>query len=89
MPKKVKPIAKEDVVSIDYNSAEVPQNVRVLKPMVYMDGPAYCVLLGPDPATGVFGCGDTLKEALEDWDVNYKTYVSEHGKSSSREENSK
>jgi hypothetical protein len=55
-------------VPVDYEAADIPPSVKEFKPAVFKDGPSFCVLLGPDPQTGVFGCGDTTDDALVDWD---------------------
>ena len=52
---------------LDYEGAEVPATVQLFKPVVYKDGTDYCCLMGPDPQIGVFGCGETPEEAVEDW----------------------
>jgi hypothetical protein len=33
---------------------------------------------GPDPLTGIFGCGDSPKEALWDWDGQLKEFIQSH-----------
>ena len=47
-----------------------------LKPNVFHDGNSFCVLYGKDPQSGVFGRGDSLEEALIDWDNSLKKAVS-------------
>ena len=62
-------------VNIDYSDPSLPNSVSFFKPLVVQDGKGYCVILGPDPQLGVFGCGDTPKEALLDWERNLKERV--------------
>lgn len=52
-------------IEIDYNRYD--QAVQKLKPRVYLDGPTFCCLSGPDPETGVFGSGNTLEAAIQSW----------------------
>lgn len=33
------------------------------------------MLLGPNPGEGVFGCGTTIKAALEDWNKQVKQRI--------------
>lgn len=61
-----------ETIPIDYEAADTPASVKEFKPALFKDGPAYCCILGPDPQTGVFGCGNSTKEALADWDRHLK-----------------
>lgn len=65
---------------IDFDDLELPLNARVLRPLVYKDEGSFCVVLGPNPQDGVFGCGNSIKEALMDWDVHLKQLLSENRK---------
>lgn len=60
---------------IDFTDPALPLSVRVLKPLLYKDGDSYCVVLGPDPQSGVFGCGRTANEALNDWSFHLKERI--------------
>jgi hypothetical protein len=68
-----------ETVSIDYNSGDVPSSAKEFKPAVYKDRSMFCCILGPNPETGVFGCGDTLHEALTDWDRHLQERIKEPG----------
>jgi hypothetical protein len=48
---------------------------QLLKPVVFKEGDSFCCLLGPDPQTGIFGCGPTPKQALSDWEEHLKEYL--------------
>ena len=61
-------VPEEMRVPLDYADEELPASVRVFKPVLFIDGDSFCCVLGPDPQAGVFGCGDTSKEALIDWE---------------------
>lgn len=65
---------------VDFDDLELPPNVRILRPLVYKDGDSFCVVLGPNPQDGVFGCGNTAKEALKDWDVHLQEYLGRNRK---------
>jgi hypothetical protein len=56
--------------TIDYYDVSLPLTVRVLKPLLYRDGDSFCVVLGPNPQEGVYGCGKTVNEALNDWNIH-------------------
>ena len=60
-------IATEKIVPIDYNAADLPVDIRELRPVVYQEEASYWCLLGPDPQRGIFGNGETVPDALEDW----------------------
>ena len=47
----------------------------LLKPIVYIDGKYYCVLLGTDPDSGVYGRGRTLNIAFENWHYSLKKHL--------------
>ncbi len=59
-------IPKEMVVS--YEASFLPKRARILHPIIFHDGNAFCCLLGPDPESGIFGCGGTKEDAVKDWD---------------------
>jgi hypothetical protein len=61
--------------NIDFSDTSLPYTVRVLKPLLYKDGDAYCVVLGPNPTEGVFGCGKSAIEAFNDWDIHLKERI--------------
>jgi hypothetical protein len=49
---------------------------EVLHPIVFKEGNMFCCLLGPNPQTGVMGCGDTAELALADWNEQLKEHLS-------------
>ncbi|MGN6491179.1 MAG: hypothetical protein ACTHLE_04225 [Agriterribacter sp.] len=59
-----------EVITVDYDSHDLPAVAKIFKPVIYKDGTAYCCLLGPDPQAGIFGCGETPKEAVIDWEAH-------------------
>jgi hypothetical protein len=63
-------IPEEMMIDYDYKHAD--KIVRVLHPAVWKEGDSYCCLLGPDPTTGIFGCGDTPEDATDNWQENLK-----------------
>lgn len=50
-----------------------------LRPVVFKEGNGYCCLLGPDPQTGVMGCGDTPEAAIADWDARLRVHLANAG----------
>jgi len=63
------------LVDVDYNDAGIPNSARAIRPQVFHDGDKYCGLFGKDPKTGVFGCGTTVMEALQDWDQQLQKFL--------------
>jgi hypothetical protein len=57
-------------VEVDCVWSRLPKSFYLLNPSVYKDGVTFCCLLGPNPAEGVFGCGDNPEEAIRDWDCH-------------------
>ena len=64
-------------VSVDYSDKLLPLSIRTLKPVLFQDGDSVCCLLGPDPQSGVFGCGESPKEAMADWDKHLKELITD------------
>lgn len=62
-------------VEINFDDSTLPETVRKLHPLVWHDGNAYCAVLGPDMQAGVFGCGETVDAALNDWDQHITDYL--------------
>ena len=60
-------IDQSAIVDLDYNASNIPSTVTEFKPVVFHDGDAYCCMLGSNPQEGVFGCGCSPQEAMEDW----------------------
>jgi len=72
-------VADEALVTYDCEAAGVPQPVKEFTPVIFTERDAYCVLLGPDPQVGVFGCGCTVDEAVSDWLEHYKDAAARPG----------
>ena len=68
-------IAAEKVVPIDFDSDELPLEVKELRPVVFKEEASYWCLLGPDPHQGIFGSGDSPMDALGDWLANLRQRV--------------
>jgi hypothetical protein len=47
---------------------DLPESVRLLRPVLWQEGDHYCCLLGADRQTGVFGTGKSPESAMLDWD---------------------
>lgn len=59
--------------------AEHTNAAQALRPVVYVEGDKYCCLLGPNPRDGVFGCGNTPDEALNNWEQHLKDRLQNPG----------
>ena len=56
---------------MDYDEEMHMQAMRpstCYKPKISMDGNQFCASVGPNPMEGVYGYGDTVKLAFEDFD---------------------
>jgi hypothetical protein len=60
------------LVNIDYDSPDTPESVKNTHPILYLQDPGYCCLLGPDPNSGIAGRGKTPKEAMTAYDRQYQ-----------------
>ena len=47
----------------------------LLKPVVFIEGEYYCVLLGQDQESGVFARGRTLEKAMDVWHEALKKHI--------------
>lgn len=65
-------------IPVDFDDPALPDSVKNLRPLVYQEGEDFCCVLGPDPQEGVFGCGPSVEEALNDWDAHVKDRVKYH-----------
>lgn len=60
------------LVSIDFDAEDTPASVKRTHPVLYVDGDGYSCLLGPDPASGIYGHGKAPKDALKDFDRHFQ-----------------
>lgn len=67
-------IDPEAVINVPLTGA-----AKELRPVVFKEGDSFCVLLGPDPQAGVFGCGSTPKQALSDWEDHLQEHLAGAG----------
>ncbi|MVT08493.1 hypothetical protein [Chitinophaga tropicalis] len=65
-------LEKEDV-HVDYTTENIPDSVKNFRPTVFRDGDEYCCILGTEEA--VVGTGNTVEEAMNDWDRAYQMKV--------------
>lgn len=63
---------EKETVRIDYTADGIPESVKNFRPTVFRDGDSYCCILGIDKETGVFSCGNSIEEALQEWDRAYQ-----------------
>jgi hypothetical protein len=64
-------INSDSIIDIEFDGV-----AKLLNPIVFKEGNSYCCILGADPQIGVFGCGDTPQDAVNDWDNNLKEHLS-------------
>lgn len=60
-------VAENQKVDFNYDNADVPEMVKILRPLVYKEGNTFSCLLGPDLKTGIYGGGNTAEEAVRKW----------------------
>ena len=70
MEKETFNIERYTPIEIDFTEEGYPAKARKLKPGIFQSGQRYYCLYGPDSDVGVFGSGETVLEALEDWEKN-------------------
>jgi hypothetical protein len=68
-----------EIVPVNYENEQLPRPVRDFRPAVWKDGDGYCCLLGPGPEQGIFGCGATPDQAMQDWTTNFRRRLAEAG----------
>lgn len=64
-----------EVIELDYKNQTHPRSIELFHPVVFRDGNTYCVLLGPNRETGVFGSGKTQEEAVIDWELQLREKI--------------
>lgn len=65
-------VDQQYVVKVDFTDGSFSREVKDLRPLIFKDKDIFCVVLGPDPQEGIFGCGTTVQNALEDWTNHLK-----------------
>lgn len=62
----------KEIVHIDYTREDIPASVKNFLPSIYRDGERYHCILGTDKDTGIFGSGNSIEEAIIEWDKSYQ-----------------
>jgi hypothetical protein len=67
----------DELVSVpfDFDTNEISEKTKKLKPQVFKDLDTYCAIYGPDPVVGIFGCGDTPLAAIKDWEKDLEERI--------------
>jgi len=60
-------VSEEQKVGFDFSRFRLPRYVGEFQPLLFKEGDSYCAVLGPNPQSGIFGCGATPEDALVDW----------------------
>jgi len=68
-------VKEEKKIFIDLNDADIPNSVRVFRPLLFKEENKFYCVLGPNLQEGVVGSGITIMEALLDWDKNVKKCI--------------
>jgi len=63
---------EKERIHVDYTIDGIPDSVKNFQPDVYRDGDQYYLILGDNNEGGVFGCGFSLQEAMQEWDKAYQ-----------------
>ncbi|HUH18187.1 hypothetical protein [Albibacterium sp.] len=62
-------------ITIDFEADNLPKTVKIFRPLLFNEGEGFRSVLGPDLQKGIVGYGDSLDEALLDWDKNLKERI--------------
>ena len=67
---------KTEIVAQEFICAahEMQRPCVLFKPAISIDGNQFCVLLGPNLHDGIAGFGDTLRDAMWDFDKNFAEF---------------
>ena len=60
------------ILQLNYDEAHLTESFKKVQPTVYRDGHAYCCISGGNPVDGIFGCGNSPEEAIENWDKAFE-----------------
>src|SRR5450755_1861194 len=71
----------ENLVPANYEDINFPPAFRAFKPIIFKESQLFCCLLGPNTRQGIYGFGQTPKDALTQWDEEFKKRVKTHEKS--------
>ncbi|WP_316743787.1 hypothetical protein [Pedobacter antarcticus] len=71
--KKVNP-DKAQIVDIEYEGA-----AKLLQPIVFKNGDQYSCVLGIDNQTCIYGSGDSIEQAIQEWDNNLQVHLESAG----------
>ncbi|WP_143053949.1 hypothetical protein [Parapedobacter koreensis] len=61
-------VAEDRIIQLNYEDKAVSLLIKELQPVVFQKNEGYCCVLGPDTQAGVAGYGDTIQEALANWE---------------------
>jgi hypothetical protein len=65
-------VDERNIISFNYSDIYLPESVRALKPTLFKVGDLFCCLLGPNPKSGIFGCGNTMRAAVYSWNLHFQ-----------------
>jgi hypothetical protein len=68
-------VPEEKKLLIDFDNNDLPEAVRIFQPLVFREGKSVFCVLGPNQEEGIFGAGQTINEALADWESNFKNRI--------------
>lgn len=71
-------VPEETKLPIDYEDKSLPASIRRFRPLLYQEGDMIHAVLGPDPQTGISGCGASIEEALKEWDTQLQDRIKYH-----------
>ncbi len=65
---------KAQIVDIEYEGA-----AKLLQPIVFKNGDQYSCVLGIDNQTCIYGSGDSIEQAIQEWDNNLQVHLESAG----------
>ena len=76
-------IEEDRIVTLDYDSAQLPRSVRQFQPTLYKEDESFICVLGPDLEQAVYGRGATEDEAIKAWEKDFKERLQSKGEDDS------
>lgn len=65
---------KAQIVEVEYQGAS-----KLLQPIVFKNGDQYSCILGVDNQTCIYGAGETIEQAIQEWNNNLQVHLETAG----------
>lgn len=71
-------VQEDRKVAVDFSDPALPRAAKTFRPLLFMEGETFCCVLGPDLHSGVVGRGETIDQAIAEWDKNLQDRIRHH-----------